>query len=247
MLGRQGKGSADAEEKLDAVRRRMSVALTAGKITHEQAIERMAAYKKRVGQGKGSADTEEKLDDAIAKRLRAAVKAGKISEEDARARLNRMRKMLDTREPRTREGDPKTVQKAAEQRIRRADYARAEARLKAAVEAGKVSEEDARARLNRMRKMLGRQGKGSADAEEKLDAVRRRMSVALTAGKITREQASERMAAYKKRVGQGKGSADTEEKLDADAIAKRLKAAVKAGKLTEKEAKAKWEAMKKRK
>ena len=95
----------------EAVGRRLRAAVAAGELTGEQAIERMAAYKKRVGQGKGSADTEEKLDDAIAKRLKAAVKAGKISEEDARARLNRMRKMLDTREPRTREGDPKAVQK----------------------------------------------------------------------------------------------------------------------------------------
>ncbi|TDI85457.1 MAG: hypothetical protein E2O78_04535 [Caldithrix sp.] len=119
-------------------------------------------------------------------------------------------------------------------------------RLRAAVAAGELTGEQAIERMAAYKKRVG-QGKGSADAEEKLDAVRRRMSVALTAGKITREQAIERMAAYKKRVGQGKGSADAEEKLDADAIAKRLKAAVKAGKLTEKEAKAKWEAMNKRK
>jgi len=79
------------------------------------------------------------------------------------------------------------------------------------------------------------------------EAVGRRLRAAVAAGELTGEQAIERMAAYKKRVGQGKGSADAEEKLDADAIAKRLKAAVKAGKLTEKEAKAKWEAMNKRK
>ncbi len=198
----QGKGSADAEEKLDDVRRRMSVALTAGKITREQAIERMAAYKKRVGQGKGSADTEEKLDDAIAKRLKAAVKAGKISEEDARARLNRMRKMLDTREPRTREGDPKAVYESAAKKIQ------------TAIAAGKITEAQGKERLEALKKRLfesaekkearGERGAAELARQRKLRAeyaaAEKRIKVAIESGGITEAQGKERLAALKEHL-----------------------------------------------
>ena len=192
----QGKASADADEELDAVRRRMSVAIKAGQITREQAIERMAAYKKRVGQGKGSADTEEKLDDAIAKRLKAAVKAGKISEEDARARLNRTRKMLDTREPRTREGDPKAI------------YANAKKEIKAAIKAGKITEAQGRERLAGLKRHLA----GAADKPDaaglarqrnlraEYAAAEKRIMVAIKDGTITEAQGKERLGALKKRL-----------------------------------------------
>ena len=198
----QGKGSADAEKKLDAVRRRMSVALTAGKITREQAIERMAAYKKRVGQGKGSADTEEKLDDAIAKRLKAAVKAGKISEEDARARLNRMRKMLDTREPRTREGDPKAVYESAAKKIQ------------TAIAAGEITEAQGKERLEALKKRLfetaekkeARGERGTAELARQRKrraeyaAAEKRIKAAIESGKITEAQGKERLAALKEHL-----------------------------------------------
>ena len=51
-------------------------------------------------------------------------------------------------------------------RITREDYARVEADLKKAVAEGKIAEEDARARLEGMRKEMDEQ----ADAEDKDDA-----------------------------------------------------------------------------
>ena len=249
----QGKASADADEELNAVRRRMSVAIKAGQITREQAIERMAAYKKRVGQGKGSADTEEKLDDAIAKRLKAAVKAGKISEEDARARLNRTRKMLDTREPRTREGDPKAI------------YANAKKEIKAAIKAGKITEAQGRERLAGLKRHLA----GAADKPDaaglarqrnlraEYAAAEKRIMVAIKDGTITEAQGKERLGALKKRLFESPKKKETWGEQGAAELArkrslrakyaaaeKRVMVAIKDGTITEAQGKERLAALK---
>ena len=249
----QGKASADADEELDAVRRRMSVAIKAGQITREQAIERMAAYKKRVGQGKASADTEEKLDDAIAKRLKAAVKAGKISEEDARARLNRTRKMLDTREPRTREGDPKAI------------YANAKKEIKAAIKAGKITEAQGRERLAGLKRHLA----GAADKPDaaglarqrnlraEYAAAEKRIMVAIKDGTITEAQGKERLGALKKRLFESPRKKETWGEQGAAELArkrslrakyaaaeKRVMVAIKDGTITEAQGKERLAALK---
>ena len=249
----QGKASADADEELNAVRRRMSVAIKAGQITREQAIERMAAYKKRVGQGKASADTEEKLDDAIAKRLKAAVKAGKISEEDARARLNRTRKMLDTREPRTREGDPKAI------------YANAKKEIKAAIKAGKITEAQGRERLAGLKRHLA----GAADKPDaaglarqrnlraEYAAAEKRIMVAIKDGTITEAQGKERLGALKKRLFESPKKKETWGEQGAAELArkrslrakyaaaeKRVMVAIKDGTITEAQGKERLAALK---
>ena len=175
--------------------------------------------------------------------------------------------MLDTREPRTREGDPKAVQKAAEQRIRRADYARAEARLKAAVEAGKVSEEDARARLNRMRKMLGRQGKPNTreprtregDPKAVYESAAKKIQTAIAAGKITEAQGKERLEALEKHLFESTEKKEARGELRAAELArqrklraeyaateKRIKAAIESGRITEAQGKERLAALKER-
>ena len=122
--------------------------------------------------------------------------------------------MLDTREPRTREGDPKAVQKVAEQRIRRADYARAEARLKAAVEAGKITEAQGKERLEALKKRLfetaekkeARGERGTAELARQRKrraeyaAAEKRIKAAIESGKITEAQGKERLAALKEHL-----------------------------------------------
>ena len=86
-------------------------------------------------------------------------------------------------------------------RISREDYARAEAELRKAVAAGKISGEDARAKLGAMRKMMGDQGERDPEAVYK--AAEKKVKAAIAAGKITEGQGKARLEGLKKRLAQG--------------------------------------------
>ena len=111
------------------------------------------------------------------------------------------------------------------------DYKAVGRRLRAAVEAGELTGEQARIMLGTLRKA------GGVKKDTDINAIGRRIRAAVQAGKLTKEEAREKMAAIKK-------GADKKE-IDYEAIGKKIKAAVQAGKLTEEEAEAKWIAIKK--
>jgi hypothetical protein len=78
------------------------------------------------------------------RRIKAAVREGKMTREEAGEKLAGFRRRMEMVE----QGEQ------GERRITREDYARAEAEMQKMVEAGEISKEDMRTRLNEMRRMM---------------------------------------------------------------------------------------------
>ena len=107
--------------------------------------------------------------------------------------------------------------------------------LKAAVKAGKLSEDQAWAKW----KAIEGGHHGDAKKARGKEDLAWQLKAAVKAGKLTEKEAKAKWAAITKgRQGAGKAPVDME------AIAKKLKMMVKTGKLTEAEAKEKWVALK---
>ena len=256
-----------SDTKLESAWKKLQAMVKKGKLTEEQAHAKMSAIKTEAAEkeikkrmaaggrrqrgGEHGRITREEFARAEVE-LRKAVAEGRISGEDARARIQAMRKAM--RETMVDQGE------GGSKHITREDYTRTVAELRKAVVAGKISREDARKMIegakrrmemsqtmsDRAKRRTAMTQKMSERGNERsdLDAIRRRIEGAVEAGKMTREQAGERIAAYKKRVRRGGDAEDPDKELDYVAIGEKLKAAVKAGKLTKEEAMAKWEAIK---
>ncbi len=212
----------DGLEKAE-IGERLKAAVAKGEITEEQALAKWKAITE--GRDKGGHDLE-----ATWKKLQAMVKAGKLTERQAHAKMAAIKNQAAWG-PSARGGKPGEERK----RNPREDYARAEAELRKAVAAGRISAEDARARLQRMRKAMAGQG----DRGEKVDwdPIKRRIEGAVKAGKMTREEANRHYEGLKKRFGAAKAS-----EAELAAVKKKIWAGVKAGKMTEAQARARWEA-----
>lgn len=85
------------------------------------------------------------------------------------------------------------------------DYARAEAEIRKAVAEGKISEEDAQARLEAYRKSMGqrvrgqeRRGNENADTEAYLEIIEKRLKEAVEAGDLSESEAKAKFEAIKK-------------------------------------------------
>ncbi len=127
-----------------------------------------------------------------------------------------------------------------ERKISREDYAKAAAEIKKAVEAGKVSETDAKARLDEMRKMIGRTREDAGKRDVDWEAIKERIEGAVKAGKMTREEADAKYAEIRKGMA-GRGDAKRPGDRDPAAVyraaEKEIKAAIAAGKITEEQGK----------
>jgi len=129
-----------------SLERRLTAAVTEGKMSREDAGKRLVELRKRLFGGESGERRVTREDYAKAEaELKKLVEAGKVSEADAKRRLDEMRKAMG----------------GGERKFSREDYAKAEAEIRKLVEAGKVSEEDAKRRLEEMRKTMGG-GKRSA-------------------------------------------------------------------------------------
>lgn len=116
-------------------------------------------------------------------------------------------------------------------------------KLKAAVAAGKLTEEQAKAKFFAMKKSAANKRELTATDERATEneAVLKKLKAAMKAGELTKEQAKAKLIAVKKLA-----AAKDKAKTDYEEIAKKLKAAVKAGKLTEEQAWKKWKAIRKK-
>ncbi|NRB26502.1 MAG: hypothetical protein HRU37_02340 [Roseibacillus sp.] len=189
------------------------------------------------------------------RRLKAGVEAGKISKEDAEKRLIEMRKRVEAGKRGGRpegRGRPEGGENAQEKGISVEDYRRAEEKIKAAVEAGKVSKEDAEKRLIEMRKAVRgdkAKGKGRGFSVEDYRRAEKRMKAGIEAGKISKEDAEKRLIEMRKAIhserGDGKKKDRDERGVKFRAIEEKTWAAVKAGKLSKDDAMKKLEDLKK--
>ena len=135
------------------------------------------------------------------------------------------------------------------------EYEGFERRIKAAVEAGKMTREEADAKYKKIRERLGRTVRGEnirGDQRSDIAAIGARIRVDIAAGKITEKQGKERLAGLRKRLAES-GRSTRERRTgerDPEAVyntaEKEIKAAIAAGKITEEQGKARLEGLKKR-
>lgn len=142
-------------------------AVKAGEISPEEGRKKLQWMRKEMAE---QADRErgmrlrpisqEEYDQAEA-HMKKMVEAGKISGEDARRKLAEMRRMMAGE-------DDRKGQEHTQRRITQADYDRTEAKLFKAVENGRISAEDARKKLQGMRKaMAGQRKQGEHEQGER--------------------------------------------------------------------------------
>ena len=213
-------GLAQAQD-FEKVEKRLAKMVKNGEINGDQSDAMMIALKKAAektqNKGEEKAIGEEDVE-KMAGEIEAAVASGEITREQAREKHEYVRGVFAKSQGREsgEQGDEKMMQ-------RKKRYAAGAKKIKAAVDAGKVSEEDAEKRLVEMREKMF----GDGDAKnDPMGGMMRRLKMAVESGRITQEQANERASAYKmelkkKRYQQGEGA---------------IKKAVEAGKLSEEDA-----------
>ena len=113
-----------------------------------------------------------------------------------------------------------------------------EARLCAAVEAGEMTEEDGRARLDGLRERLGQRR-----ARQAFAAAAEKIRAAIEAGEITAEQGRARLAGLRERLGQRVRGKDQRAKYAA--AAEKIRAAIEAGEISEEDGKARLDGYRK--
>ncbi|TDJ76780.1 MAG: hypothetical protein E2O39_02715 [Planctomycetota bacterium] len=197
---------------------KLQTGVEAGKLTHEQARERFAAWQRK------SAEQETvRLDRALIE-LEAAVAAGRITEAQAKERIAEIKKGMASRKVASDRADPEAV-------IRE---------IAAAVEAGRLTPEQGKARIEAFKESLKAK---QAGREPNVKGVALRIEAAVAAGRITPEQGEARLEAFKKSLAEKK-AAHKQKEYGGDIEA--IKRAVKAGELTPEQAAKKIEALKKR-
>jgi len=170
--------------------RRFKAAVEAGKMSREEAGEKLGAYRRRMAMADRGSDKRADYE-GFERRIKAGVREGKMTREEAGEQLKGFRRRLGMAEQ-------------GERRITREDCERAEAELDKAVAEGKISKEAAKARLNGMRKMMAGQGErrrtARGDMRTEYEGFERRIKAAVREGKMTREEAGEKLAGLRRRM-----------------------------------------------
>lgn len=182
-------GPDERRAKLHAIEQDIWAAVKAGKLSLEQAHEKVAAVKRELLGTDGGDERLAKLR-AIQQDLAAAVKAGQLTEEQAHEKLAAVKRDLLGND-----GGHANDQRAAKFRA-------IEQEIWAAVKAGKLTEEEAHAKLAAVKRELA--GKDGGDAQDeraaKLRAIEQEIWAAVKAGKLSEEQAHEKLAAIKREL-----------------------------------------------
>jgi len=182
----------------------------------------------------------------IGREIRKAVAEGKITEEEGRKKMEAIRRKMAA------DGERDQPKRDAERNPREI-YARAEAELKAAVKSGRITEEQARERLDGLRKRLsGDREHADRERGDRPHGDREHGDLEHgdreNAAREIREGIGERLkqvgARLKEAVANGDMTADEAwakwHEVKKEHVAPRLEAAVKEGKLSEQDAKAIW-------
>lgn len=139
-----GRGSQPAKEDLEAAAQKIQEAVKAGKLTKEQALEKLAALKKAQGARSDSQPAKDDLE-AAAQKIKEAVKAGKLTKEQAAAKLAELKRAGSGNKPEKQDKDSPTSVKPNE-------YQALLKKLRAAVESGEITKEEAKAKLKELQK-----------------------------------------------------------------------------------------------
>jgi len=190
-MAREQVPESGARERYAAIEKELQAAVAAGEITAEQARERMAGMRERMGREQVPERSARERYAAAAQELRAAVEAGRITEEQARQRMAGMRERMAAamQEAGGRESAAMT----------REQLSRIRSELGAAIEAGRITEEQARERMAGMRERMAREQSPERDMRERFAAAAEQIQAAAAAGEITEEQARERLEGMRER------------------------------------------------
>lgn len=242
----------------EAVSQRLGQAVENGELTPEQARTMMTALKKNAARAQRGKAARQVDHDALGKKLKAAVQAGRLTEEDAARKWAAAQKKSNTRAggekstskttPRKHPEDPGTwIASVGED-------------LRAAVEAGKITEKEAWAKWHKVKdqqiaprlkaavesgKMTEEQAMGIWHEIEKSEAGAK-LKAAVKAGKMSEADARVKWDEIN-RTGTKKEPAPSNQKeLETwiETTGNRIKAAAEAGEITGEEAWAKWFAFK---
>ena len=248
---KKDQGLDRAEAYLMKVKKELGALVEAGSISREDAAKRYEGAKKGLkarmaGRGERQrGDDKQREYEGFERRIKAAVRQGKMTREEAGEKLKGFRQRLEMAEQAERSERGITVE----------EYKRAEAKMQKMIEEGKAKPEDVERRLIEMRKMIrdegergdGRQRTTHGDKRAEYKGFERRIKAAVAEGKMTREQAREKIEGYKKRMAMAerRGNEHAEFEAYLKGVWKGLQIGVKEGKLSEEEAKAKMSEFKK--
>jgi beta-lactamase regulating signal transducer with metallopeptidase domain len=234
----------DAETKYRAIEAKIIAAVEEGQLSKEDAGAKLAAARKSIFGNQNTADARKKKYQRIEVKIIDAVKAGGMSRIDAELKLAALKKEIFA------EQEGKTISDA--KRIRRLEYARAEIRLKKAVEVGRISAEDARIRLGEMRKRVAEQNQRAEGqwrktiTREDYARVAADLKKRVEAGVISVEDARTRLAEMHRVIGELQAS--DIEKINREEYARaaiEIKRAVEAGRISTEDGRLRLEGMRK--
>lgn len=128
---------------------------------------------------------------------------GKLNETERKAATAALRKQSGRESDRASESDP-----------RRQRIATARKQISAAMKAGEITEKQGKERMAALKKRISQSDRANDKARpnsggrERYAAAAMKIKEAVKAGKITEAQGKERLAAYRKRMGEGRGDSD---------------------------------------
>jgi polyhydroxyalkanoate synthesis regulator phasin len=210
--------------------KRIEAAIKSGKISEVEGKNRLAEMRKQMSpvrdKGDAKSDRAEGGDMELRKRrymagaeeIEMAVEAGKMSKGDAERKLIEMRKKMF---PSRSKGDAKSDRaEGGDMEVRKRRYMAGADEIEMAVEAGKMSKEDAEKTLIEMRKeMFPARGKGNAKTDRveggDMELRKRRymagaeeIEMAVEAGKMSKGDAERKLIEMRKKMFPARGKVD---------------------------------------
>ncbi|MCH2179885.1 MAG: hypothetical protein MK106_13885 [Mariniblastus sp.] len=207
----------------EAIQKRLGDSVRSGEITRAQAGAMLRALRQTDSDEKPQTrDAEMEYSKreymAAAERIETMVKEGKVSKEDAEKRLGQMRERMfpskdgarDSRRAKGRTNADKEMEYS------KREYMAAAEKIETMVKEGKVSKEDAEKRLGQMRERMfpskdgakkGKREKGQTKTDTAMEAKKReymatveKFEALVTEGKISKEDADERLGRLRMRM-----------------------------------------------
>ena len=270
---------ATSRERYATGAKRIEAAIESGRISKEDGEKRLAEMRKKMfpTRDKGDAKSDRVDGDnmeqrksrykAGAERIEAAIKSGRISEVEGKNLLAEMRKQMS---PARDKGDAKSDRvEGGDMEARKRRYRAGAEEIEMAVEAGKMSREDAEQKLIGMRKkMFPERDKGAAESDRSkggdMEALKRRymgaaeeIERAVEAGKMSKQEAEKTLIEMRKEMfpERDKGAAKSDRSKGGDmearkrrymAGAEEIEMAVEAGKMSREDAEQKLIGMRKK-
>jgi len=187
---------------------RIEYAVNNGDMTREEADELHAGLRRRLASGESKNERPTRTFSreeyaAAASRMQEMVEAGEVSQEDVNRRLGEMRRMMK-RSDGQKKGKLGSQKSKVDQRSNREEMAGVRKRIGIAIESGKMTPEQGRARWDAY--MESRSPDARGIAPEAYDAALTKILQMVEEGEVTAEQAFRRLQGMRARMQKSEGS-----------------------------------------